>query len=424
MRLLIKNGRIINPAAGIDGKADLLIEHGMVKKMGINLIEEVDRTIDAEGKWVTPGFIDTHVHLRDPGYEYKEDIKTGTASAAAGGFTTVCAMPNTKPATDSPETVSYILDKVAKEGSCHVVPCGAVTIGQKGESLAPITAMKEAGAGAISEDGRSVLSAKLLKDAMKVAATLDMTVMSHCEDDSLAEGGCMNEGKRSEELGLPGIHNDTEDLITARDIMLAKSTGAHLHLCHVSTAGAVELIRRAKQDGVKVTAEVCPHHFALTDDSIDGTNTNFKMNPPLRSKKDLAEVLEGIKDGTLDCIATDHAPHTEEEKAGGFVKAANGIVGFETAFGLAVTELIEKGILTPSELIERMTLNPAKVLKIDKGDISVGKTADIAIVDPTALWTVDSSRFKTKGRNTPFEGWQLTGKVLYTINEGKVVFEA
>lgn len=424
MRILIKNGRIINPVTGIDGKADLYVVNGHVKEMGINLDEPTDKVIDASGMWVVPGFIDTHVHLRDPGYEYKEDIETGTASAAAGGFTTVCAMPNTKPTTDSTETVEYILKKTAEKGSCHVVPCAAITVGQLGETLTPIVDMVKSGAGAISEDGRSVLSARILKNAMNVAKALDIPVMSHCEDDSLAEGGCMNEGGRSEVLGLPGIHNDTEDLITARDILLAKSTGAHLHLCHVSTAGAVELIRRAKKDGIKVTAEVCPHHFALTDDAVDGTDSNFKMNPPLRSQADLTAILEGIKDGTIDCIATDHAPHTEEEKGSDLFTAANGIVGFETAFGLASTLLLEKKLLTPTELIERMSVNTARVLKLDKGDISIGKTADITIVDPNRQWTVDPDRFISKGRNTPFKGWQLTGQVMYTIVDGKVVFEA
>ncbi len=422
-RILIKNGLVINPATKMNEQADVYIEDGRVRAIGQRITEEADQVIDASGKWVTPGFIDTHVHLRDPGYEYKEDIKTGTASAAAGGFTTVCAMPNTKPATDSSETVEYILNKVEAEGSCHVVPCGAITIGQKGETLAPIEAMKRSGAGAISEDGRSVLSAKLLKDAMVIAKEQGMVVMSHCEDDSLAEGGCMNEGNKSRELGLQGIHNDTEDLITARDILLSKSTGAHLHLCHVSTAGAVDMIRKAKAEGLNVTAEVCPHHFTLTDDFIDGTNTNAKMNPPLRSKEDLTAVLEGIKDGILDCIATDHAPHTAEEKSGGFYKAANGIVGFETAFGLSVTELVMKGLLTPYELVERMSLNPAKVLGIDKGDIAIGKVADIVITDPEAVWTVDKNKFLSKGRNTPFDGWKLKGLVECTIMDGRIVYK-
>lgn len=422
MRLLIKNGRIINPVTGIDGKADLYVEDGKVVEMGINIDEPADKIIDASGMWVTPGFIDTHVHLRDPGLTYKEDIRTGTASAAAGGFTTVCAMPNTKPTTDSVDTVRYILSKTEAKGSCHVVPCGAITVGQQGKTLTPMKAMKSAGMGAVSEDGRSVLNAKVLKEGMVLAAKLNLPVMSHCEDESLAEGGCMNEGAKSEALGLKGIHNDTEDLITGRDILLAKSTGAHLHICHISTAGAVDLVRQAKAEGINVTAEVCPHHFALTDDAIDGTDSNFKMNPPLRAQEDLAAVLEGIKDGTIDCIATDHAPHTEEEKGSDLKTAANGIVGFETAFGLASTLLVEKEILTPTELIERMSVNTSKVLGLDKGNIEPGKVADITIVDPKKQWTVDSDTFISKGRNTPFEGWALTGQVMYTIVNGKVVY--
>lgn len=425
MGILIKNGRIINPATGLDDTMDMYVKAGVVKALGEGLTteKEGDRIIDAKGMWVVPGFIDTHVHLRDPGQTYKEDIKTGTASAAAGGFTTVCAMPNTVPATDSVDTIRYILSKTAAKGSVHVIPCGAITIGQQGEALTPMKAMKAAGMGAISEDGRSVLRAKVLKEAMVLAAQLKLPVLSHCEDESLAAQGCMNEGERAESLGLVGIPKDAEDIITARDILLAKSTGAHLHLCHVSTAGAVALIRQAKADGVHVTAEVCPHHFTLTEDAIDGTDTNFKMNPPLRSGEDLAAILKAMGDGTIDCLATDHAPHSREDKSGGFQKAANGIVGLETALGLAITQLVEKDILTPTALIERMSVNPAKILGLDKGNIEPGKAADITILDPKKVWTVDSGDFKSKGRNTPFDGWPLTGKVVTTIVDGKVVYE-
>lgn len=425
MGILIKNGRIINPATGLDDTMDMYVKAGVVKALGEGLTaeKEGDRTIDAKGMWVVPGFIDTHVHLRDPGQTYKEDIKTGTASAAAGGFTTVCAMPNTVPATDSVDTIRYILSKTAAKGSVHVIPCGAITIGQQGKALTPMKAMKAAGMGAISEDGKSVLSAKVLKEAMVLAAQLKLPVLSHCEDESLAAEGCMNEGERAEALGLVGIPKDAEDIITARDILLAKSTGAHLHLCHVSTAGAVALIRQAKADGVHVTAEVCPHHFTLTEEAIDGTDTNFKMNPPLRSGEDLAAILKAMGDGTIDCVATDHAPHSQEDKSGGFQKAANGIVGLETALGLAITQLVERGILTPTALIERMSVNPAKILGLDKGNIEPGKPADITILDPKKVWTVDSNDFKSKGRNTPFDGWCLTGKVVTTIVDGKVVYE-
>lgn len=424
MKLLIKNGWVINPLTHLNEEMDLLIVDGYVKEVCKSMDGPYDQVIDAKGQWVVPGLVDPHVHLREPGYEYKEDIETGTASAAAGGITTVCCMPNTMPATDSPEIVDYILKKSQEKASCHVIPVGAITLGQQGEVLAPIEAMKKSGAGAISEDGRSVLDAKILKEAMVLAAELGLPVLSHCEDEALATGGCMNEGIKSQELGLQGIHNDAEDLITARDLLLSKSTGAHLHLCHVSTAGSVDLIRRAKADGLKVTAEVCPHHFALTEDIIDGTNTNAKMNPPLRTSADVQAIIEGIQDGTLDCIATDHAPHSEADKSGGFVKAANGIVGFETSLGLAITELVNKGVLTPVALIERMSVNPAKMMKIDKGNIAVGKMADIAIIDPKAEWLVNKNDFKSKGRNTPFDGWKLQGKVMYTICEGEIVYEA
>lgn len=422
MKLLIKNGLVINPATQLNEVMDLLIEEGVVVAIQHKIDVVADQVIHADGHWVVPGLIDPHVHLREPGYAYKEDIESGTASAVAGGFTTVCCMPNTNPTIDSAEVVDYIMKKNKEKGACHVIPVGAITIGQKGETLAPYKSMIEKGAGALSEDGRSVLDAKVLKAAMVEAAALKVPILSHCEDESLATGGCMNEGDKSEALGLQGIPNDAEDLITARDILLSQSTGAHLHLCHVSTKGSVALIRKAKAEGLSVTAEVCPHHFALTEDIIDGTNTNAKMNPPLRTDDDLEAVLEGIKDGTLDCIATDHAPHSEADKEGGFPKAANGIVGFETALGLATTLLVGRNILSPYELVERMSTNPAKMLGIDKGNIEIGKVADITIINPKKTWVVKKELFKSKGRNTPFDGWELTGKVVYTIVEGQVAY--
>lgn len=407
-----------------DEVKDVLVLGGKIKKIGNDLQDDQAEVIQADGMWVVPGLIDLHVHLREPGYEYKEDIESGTASAVAGGFTTVCCMPNTKPATDSPKIVDYILKKTKEKGSSHVIPVGAITIGQRGETLAPIQSMIKAGAGAISEDGRSVLNAKILKAAMVEAKRLDIPVMSHCEDDALAEGGCMNEGERSKELGLQGIHNDAEDLITARDILLSKSTGAKLHLCHVSTEGSVELIRQAKAQGLSVTAEVCPHHFALTDDLVDGINSNTKMNPPLRTKKDVKAIIEGLIDGTLDCISTDHAPHAAAEKECDYSKAANGIVGFETALSLSMTELVETGKISPLNLIAKMSANPAKVLGIDKGQLKAGGMADITIIDPKKVTTIDKTTFRTKGRNTPFDGREVTGKVLYTIVKGTIKYNA
>lgn len=424
MRLLIKNGRVINPATQTDEILDVQVIGGKIKKIGKNLSDSESREIDAKGLWVVPGLIDVHVHLREPGFEYKEDIESGTASAVAGGFTTVCCMPNTKPTTDSPKIVEYILKKTKEKGSSHVIPVGAITIGQKGETLAPIQGMINSGAGAISEDGRSVLNSKILKAAMIEAKRLDIPVLSHCEDDSLAEGGCMNEGDQSRKLGLQGIPNDAEDVITARDILLAKTTGAKLHLCHVSTKESVELIRRAKADGLSVTAEVCPHHFTLTDEAVDGISSNTKMNPPLRTSEDVEAILAGIKDGTLDCIATDHAPHAEAEKNCEFAKAANGIVGFETAVGLSITELVHSGLITPSDLIARMSTNPAKMLGIDKGSLEAGKMADITLIDPEATYTFDKESFKTKGRNTPFDGREVKGQVKMTIVKGNIKYEA
>lgn len=424
MRLLIKSGRVINPATETDELLDILVIGGKIKKIGKDLKDEEAKLINAKDCWVVPGLIDVHVHLREPGYEYKEDIESGTASAVAGGFTTVCCMPNTKPTIDSPKIVEYILKKTKERGLAHVIPVGAITIGQKGDTIAPLEDMVNSGVGAISEDGRSVLSAKILKMAMYEAKRLDIPVMSHCEDDSLAEGGCMNEGKRSIELGLQGISNDTEDVITARDILLAKSTGAKLHICHVSTKESVELIRRGKADGVAVTAEVAPHHFTLTDEAVDGIDANTKMNPPLRSSEDVQAVLEGLKDGTLDCIATDHAPHAEAEKTCGFTRAANGIVGFETAVSLAMTELVESGLLSPSQMIAKFTSNPAKMMGIDKGILEVGKMADITIIDPKKTYEIDKRTFVTKGRNTPFDGRKVKGKVRMTIVKGNIKYEA
>lgn len=424
MRIVIKNGRVINPGSETDQVVDILIENGIIKKIGEINIEADMKVIEAKGYVVVPGLIDVHVHLRDPGFLYKEDIKTGTESAVAGGFTTVCCMPNTDPVIDSSEVVNYIINKSEEKALCHVIPVGAITISQEGEVLAPFEAMVRSGAGAISEDGRSVLSARLLKEAMEEAKKLDIPVLSHCEDDSLSEGGCMNEGVRSKELGLKGIHNDSEDVIAARDILLAKSTGARLHLCHVSTKESVSLIRKAKEEGVRVTAEVCPHHFTLTEDSVDGIDTNSKMNPPLRTKEDVKALLEGISDGTLDIIATDHAPHSKEDKSGGYVKAANGIVGFETAFCLSYSELVQKDVMTLMELIRHMSYNPAQMLGIDKGDLALGKVADITIIDPKSVYTINKELFKTKGRNTPFDGRKVTGKVLYTIVDGVIKYEA
>ena len=423
MKILIKNGRLINPATGIDEVMDVLVNDSVVEKIEKNINDDADKIIDADKCWVTPGFIDVHVHLRDPGYEYKETIATGTRAAAKGGFTTICCMPNTSPVTDSEIMVEYIKMKAARDGIVNVLPIGSITKGQSGEELANIGQMANAGACAISEDGKSVLSSGLLKTAMKYAKMFNIPVLSHCEDMSLVGGGSMNAGAASQLLGLKGISNDSEEVIVARDIILARSTNSKLHICHVSTKGSIQLLREAHARGENVTAEICPHHFTLTDEAVMDYDGNTKMNPPLRSAEDVLALKEALKDGTVGIIATDHAPHSLDEKNCEYEKAAFGIVGFETALPLGIKVLIGEGWLTPSQLIEKMTINPAKMLGIDKGSIEVGKVADITIIDPEAEYKVDVSKFASKSKNSPFDGYEVKGKIEYTIVGGKVVVE-
>lgn len=423
MKILIKNGRLINPATGIDEVMDVLVNDSIVEKIEKNINDDADKIIDADKCWVTPGFIDVHVHLRDPGYEYKETIATGTRAAAKGGFTTICCMPNTSPVTDSEIMVEYIKMKAARDGVVNVLPIGSITKGQSGEELANIGQMANAGACAISEDGKSVLSSGLLKTAMKYAKMFNIPVLSHCEDMSLVGGGSMNAGAASQLLGLKGISNDSEEVIVARDIILARSTNSKLHICHVSTKGSIQLLREAHARGESVTAEICPHHFTLTDEAVMDYDGNTKMNPPLRSAEDVLALKEALKDGTVGIIATDHAPHSLDEKNCEYEKAAFGIVGLETALPLGIKVLVGEGWLTPSQLIEKMTINPAKMLGIDKGSIEVGKVADITIIDPEAEYKVDVSKFASKSKNSPFDGYEVKGKIEYTIVGGKVVVE-
>ena len=423
MKILIKNGRLINPATGIDEVMDVLVNDSIVEKIEKNINDDADKIIDADKCWVTPGFIDVHVHLRDRGYEYKETIATGTRAAAKGGFTTICCMPNTSPVTDSEIMVEYIKMKAARDGVVNVLPIGSITKGQSGEELANIGQMANAGACAISEDGKSVLSSGLLKTAMKYAKMFNIPVLSHCEDMSLVGGGSMNAGAASQLLGLKGISNDSEEVIVARDIILARSTNSKLHICHVSTKGSIQLLREAHARGENVTAEICPHHFTLTDEAVMDYDGNTKMNPPLRSAEDVLALKEALKDGTVGIIATDHAPHSLDEKNCEYEKAAFGIVGLETALPLGIKVLIGEGWLTPSQLIEKMTINPAKMLGIDKGSIEVGKVADITIIDPEAEYKVDVSKFASKSKNSPFDGYEVKGKIEYTIVGGKVVVE-
>ncbi len=423
MRILIQNGQVIDPASQTNEVMDILIEDGIISKIEKNIIGKADKIINAEGNWVTPGFIDVHVHLREPGYEYKETIATGTRSAAKGGYTTICPMPNTNPVCDSDIMIEYIKLKAEREGVIHVLPIGAITKGQKGEELSNIGKMAKAGACAISEDGKSVLSSGLLKTAMKYAKMFDIPVLSHCEDISLVAGGSMNAGASAQLLGLKGISNDSEEVIVARDIILAKSTNSKLHICHMSTKGSIDLLRQAKSSGQIVTAEATPHHFTLSDDFITDYDGNTKMNPPLRSKEDVLAIRQALKDNVIEIIATDHAPHSVDEKNCEYEKVAFGIVGLETALPLGITVLVEEGWLTPMELITKMTYNPAKMLNIDKGTLTIGKAADIAIIDPNRTYKIDPSTFASKSKNTPFGGFQVKGKVIYTIVDGNIVVE-
>lgn len=422
MKILIKNGRIIDPASNRDEIADLYVEDGKVSQVGQKIEKEADRVIDATGLFVMPGFIDLHVHLREPGLEHKETIETGAMAAARGGFTTICAMPNTKPVVDCKEVAEDIY-KRAEHAKCHVLQVGAVTRGQAGAELADIREMKKAGICAISEDGKSVMDSKLYREAMIIAKEENLPVFAHCEDKNLVGKGALNAGKKAEELGVEGITNAVEDIITARDILLSKETGARLHLCHCSTADSVRMVQEAKEEGLLVTAEVCPHHFTLTEDDIAGSDTNYKMNPPLRSKADKEALIQGLKNNIMDVISTDHAPHHADEKAKPMAEAPFGIVGLETAYSLTNSELVEKGYLTEKQLVEKMSVNPAKVLGMEKGCIGEGKTADIVITDPKQEYVIDVNEFASKGRNTPFNGRKVTGRVKYTILSGEIVYE-
>lgn len=422
-KILIKNGRVVDPANYIDGKKDILIEDGKIKKVADFIVEDEDtNVIDADEKAVMPGFIDLHVHLREPGFEYKETIETGSKAAARGGVTSICPMPNTKPVIDSPESVKDLL-KRADCSPVHILPIGACTIGQEGKELADIEGMKDAGIVALSEDGKSVMDSALFRKLLKEAARLDLPMFSHCEDKALVEGGVMNKGQKSEELGLPGITNSVEDVIVARDIIMSKEAGNRLHLCHCSTADSVVLVEMAKKQGLPVSAEVCPHHFTMSDDEITEDNGRFKMNPPLRNRADVDALKEGLKTGIMEVISTDHAPHGKEEKDQSMLKAPFGIVGLETSFALGYTELVDKGVLTLSQLVEKMSVNPAKVLGIDKGNLAPGKAADIVIADITKEYKIDSSKFVSKGKNTPFDGKKVKGRVITTIVDGKIVYK-
>ena len=425
MRVLIKNGHVLDPATGVDGICDVLTEDQRIIGVKEHIEEQADRVIDAKGCYVMPGFIDLHVHLRDPGLEYKETLETGGKAAAHGGVTTVCAMPNTKPVIDTKERVEDVHTRAKEDSPVHVIQLGAVTVSQAGEELADIEGMVEAGCHAISEDGKSVMNASLYREGMRRAAASGIAVFAHCEDIHMVEGGVMNADQKAEALGLKGITNAVEDVIVARDILLAKETGVQLHLCHCSTADSVRMVAEAKRDGLPVTAEVCPHRFIMTPDDITEEDGNFKMNPPLRSKADVEALREGLKNNIMDVIATDHAPHAEQEKDKSMKDAAFGIVGLETSAALTYTELVETGVLTPMQMAEKMSYNPAKILGLseEKGSISEGKIADIVIFDPSKEYEIDKHTFFSKGKNTPFHGRKVKGEVRCTIVDGVPVYE-
>ncbi len=425
MNILIRNGHVVDPMTKRDGRFDILIGDGRIRKVAGIIEDTADRVIDASGCYVMPGFIDLHVHLRDPGLEYKETLATGGRAAARGGVTTVCAMPNTKPVIDDGDKVMEVHRRAALECPVNVIQIGAVTKGQRGEELSDIAGMAAAGCHAISEDGKSVMNASLYRRGMKLAKENGISVFAHCEDITMVEGGVMNADENAERLGLKGITNSVEDVIAARDILLAKETGVRLHLCHCSTADSVKMIAAAKEEGLPVTGEVCPHHFVLTSNDIKADDGNYKMNPPLRSKKDAEALREGLRNGIMDVIATDHAPHAALEKDRSMAQAAFGIVGLETSAALTYTYLVKTGILSILDMAEKMSYNPAKILGLmEKGSVSEGKAADVVIFDPCRTYRIDKETFLSKGRNTPFDGLEVSGEVMYTLVGGEVVYEA
>lgn len=427
MGILIRGGRILDAATNTDMTGDVYVEDGVIRKIGehIEMEELADRVIDAAGCLVMPGIIDLHVHLRDPGQTDKEDIETGSQAAAHGGVTTVVAMPNTSPVIDNPDRVNYVHNKAAQVSGIHVLQAGAITKGENGTELADIWEMARAGIPALSEDGKSVMNSRVYKDAMKIAAECGIPVFAHCEDIDLRGNGCMNEDKNAERLRLPGICNSVEDVIAARDILLAVETGARLHLCHCSTRGVAKMMKYVEEAGLgkQITAEVCPHHFTLTSDDIPRDDPNYKMNPPLRAREDVDALIKGLKEGYIKVISTDHAPHTAKDKTGSMRNTAFGIVGLETSLALTYTELVEKGILTPLQMVEKMCWNPAQILRLESGTLQEGHPADVIVVNVEDEYAIDKNAFASKGKNTPFHGKKVKGKVLYTICDSKIVYE-
>ena len=424
MKLLIKGGRVIDPSEQRDETADLLIEDGVVKSIQSGIAPDGAEVFDAAGLVVSPGFVDLHVHLREPGEEYKETLRSGAHAAVAGGFTSVCAMPNTKPVNDNASVTRYIIDKAREAGLARVFPVGAITCGSEGVELAEMAEMKEVGIVAVSDDGRPVMNSQVMRHAMEYARDHGLVVVDHCQDLNLSAGGAMNEGRYSTLLGLKGMSRAAEESHVSRDILLAELTGARVHIAHVSTEGAVEMVRQARRRGVSVTCEVTPHHFALTDEAVLGFDTNTKMNPPLRSEADRQALVRGMADGTIDAIATDHAPHHQDEKMLEYDRAPFGVIGLETALGVALTKLYHTGEVTLMRIIEMLTAGPARAFCLPCGKLAEGSAADITIFDPQRRWQVDPRQFKSKSRNTPFAGWQLDGIVVATYVGGREVYRA
>jgi dihydroorotase len=421
--ILVRGGRVIDPARGGDGIADLLMDGGRIEAVGRNIGEpDGALVIDAAGRVVAPGLIDLHTHLREPGQEDLETIATGAMAAVAGGFTAVCAMPNTDPVCDNQGVVGFIVSQAQRAAKARVYPIGAISVGQKGQQLAEFGELVGAGAVAVSDDGRPVMSSHLMRTALEYARVFGIPVADHCEEMTLAQGGAMHEGIVSTRLGLKGIPAAAEEIMVARDILLAELTGGHVHLCHMSTRGSVELIRRAKEKGLRVTAEACPHHFTLTHEACEGYDTNAKMNPPLREAADRDAIRQALKDGTIDVIATDHAPHHYDAKEREFDDAPNGIIGLETALSLALSELVSTGILSLPELILRMSTLPARIFNLPGGTLATGAPADVVIFDPELEWEVRPEEFYSKSRNTPFRGRRLKGRTEATIVGGALAY--
>lgn len=423
MNLLLRNGRVIDPSQNLDQVTDLWIRNGRIAGTGPHPDLRPDRTLDATGMIVAPGLIDMHVHLREPGREEDETIQTGTASALAGGVTSVACMPNTEPAIDSQAAAEFVHLQAERAGNCNVFPIGAITKGREGKELAEIGGLVEGGAVAFTDDGSPVVSAEIMRRAMEYCRMFDKAVLSHSEDLELTRGGVMNEGYESMRLGLRGLPAAAEEIMIYREIALAGLTGARVHILHVTTAGGVELIRRGKEKGIQVSGEACPHHFTLTDECMRTFDSNYKMAPPLRTAEDVAAILQGLRDGTLEVLATDHAPHAPEKKMRELDQAPNGIIGLETFVPICVGALIEKGVLTWPQMIAKMTIHPAKVLGIDRGTLKTGAIADVTVIDPLAEWTVDVAQFKSKSRNCPYGGWKVRGRAHAAIVGGVIKYE-